>query len=75
MSPAAGRETIERLEYVLNNPVQSGLVKRWCDDRVSGSRVFGPAGAGGGQAPALQRKLGDPLCRRGEDSVKGGHDV
>ena len=46
------------VEYVLNNPVRSGLVERWCDDRVSGSSVFGLAAAGGGQAPALQRKLG-----------------
>ena len=52
----------ERLEPVvedaLNNPVRSGLVERWCDDRFSGSSVFGLADAGGGQAPALQRKLG-----------------
>ena len=43
---------------VRNNPVRSELVERWCDDRVSGSSVFGLADAGGGQAPALQRKLG-----------------
>ena len=34
------------VEYVLNNPVRSGLVERWCDHRFS---------AGGGQAPALPR--------------------
>ena len=45
-------------EYVLNDPVRSGLVERWCDDRFSASSVFGPADAGGGQAPALQRNLG-----------------
>ena len=45
-----GDERLERVvEYVLNNHVRSGLVKRWCDYRFS---------AGGGQAPALQRKLG-----------------
>ena len=38
---------------VLNNPARSGFVERWCDNRVSGSSVF----AGGGQAPALQRKF------------------
>ena len=37
------------VEYVLNNPERSGLVERWCNYRVS---------AGGGQAPALQRKFG-----------------
>ena len=46
------------VEYVQNNPVRSGLVERWGDDRFSGSSVFGLPDAGGGQAPALQRKLG-----------------
>ena len=46
------------VEYVLHNPVRPGLVERWCDYRFSGSSVFGLADAGGGQAPALQRKLG-----------------
>jgi hypothetical protein len=40
------------IEYVLNNPVRSGLVERWCDYRFSGSIVFELAG--GGQAPALR---------------------
>ena len=52
--------------YVLNNPVRSGLVELRCDDRCSGSSVFGLADAGGGQAPALQRKLGQRLCPQGE---------
>ena len=45
------------VEYVLNNPVRSGLVERWGDYRCSGSSLFGLAAAGGGQAPALQRKF------------------
>ena len=45
--------------YVRNNPVRSGPVEGWCDDRVSGSSVLGLADAGGGQAPALQRKSGE----------------
>ena len=46
-----GDERIEPVvEYVLNNPVQSGLAERWCDFRDSGSSVFGLADAGGGQA-------------------------
>ena len=54
-----GDERLEQVvEYVLTNPVRSGLVERWCDYRFSGSSVFGLADAGGGQAPALQRKLG-----------------
>ena len=44
------------IEYVLNNPVRSGLVERWCDGRFSGSIVFELADAGGGQAPALQQR-------------------
>ena len=43
------------VEYVLNSPVRSGLVERWCEDRFSGSREFGLAEAGGG---LLQLKLG-----------------
>ena len=57
------------VEYVLHNPVGSGLVERWYDYRCSGASVFGGGGqapalqdAGGGQAPALQRKLGWSLC-------------
>ncbi len=54
-----GDERLEHaVEYVLNNPVRSGLVERWCDYRFSGSIVFELADAGGGQAPALRRKLG-----------------
>ena len=45
------------IEYVLNNPVRSGLVERWCDYRFSGSIVFELADIGGGQAPALQLRL------------------
>ena len=53
-----GDERLEQVvEYVLNNPVRAGLVERWCDYRVSGSSVFELADVGGGQAPALQRKL------------------
>ena len=49
-----GDERLEQVvEYVLNNPVRSGLVERWYDYRFSGSSVFELAGAGGGQAPAL----------------------
>jgi putative transposase len=39
------------IEYVLQNPVRSGLVERWCDYRFSGSSVFE---LGGGRAPALR---------------------
>ena len=50
-----GDERVEPVvEYVVNNPVRSGLVERWCDYRFSGSSVFGLVDAGGGQAPALQ---------------------
>ena len=42
------------VEYVLNNPVRSGLVERWSDYRFSGSMVFDIIDGGGGQAPALQ---------------------
>ena len=53
-----GDERLEPVvEYVLNNPVRSGLDERWCDYRASGSSVFGLADPGGGQALALQRKL------------------
>jgi putative transposase len=45
------------IEYVLNNPVRSGLVERWCNYRFSGSIVFELADAGGGQAPALRPRL------------------
>ena len=52
-----GDERLEQVvEYVLNNPVRSGLVERWCDYRFSGSSVFEFADPGGGQAPALRRK-------------------
>ena len=54
-----GDERREQLvAYVLNNPAQSGLVEGWCDYRCSGSSALGLAECGGGQAPALQRKLG-----------------
>ena len=54
-----GDERLEEVvEHVLNNPVRSGRVERWSDDRCSGSSAFGLADAGGGQAPALQRNLG-----------------
>ena len=54
-----GDERLEQVvEYARHNPVRSGLIERWCDDRFAGSSVFGLADAGGGQAPALQRKLG-----------------
>ena len=52
------------VEYVLNNPVRPGLVERWCDYRVSRLSVLGLADAGGGQAPALQRKFRAPDMRR-----------
>ena len=45
------------VEYVLHNSVRSGLVERWGEYGRSGSSVFGLADPGGGQAPALQRKL------------------
>jgi putative transposase len=48
------------IEYVLNNPVRSGLVERWCNYRFSGSIVFELADAGGGQAPALRLRLPPP---------------
>ena len=48
-------EQLERvIEYVLNNPVRSGLVARWCDYRFSGSLVYDVVDPGGGQAPALR---------------------
>ena len=49
-----GDERLEQVvEYVLNNPVRSGLVERWCDYRFSGSSRRGTsprptADAGGG---------------------------
>ena len=58
-----GDERLEHVvEYVLNNPVRSGLVEQWGDYRVSGTSVFdlpdaGGDGPGGGQAPALRGKL------------------
>ena len=58
-----GDERLEQVvEYVLNNPVQSEFVERWGDYRCSGWSVFGLVDAGGGQAPALQRKLDQHLC-------------
>ena len=48
----------QAIEYVLHNPVRSGLVERWRDYRFSGSIVYELADAGGGQAPALRRKSG-----------------
>ena len=54
----ADERLAEVVEYVLNNPVRSGLVKKWSAYRFSGSSVFALADAGGGQAPALQRKSG-----------------
>ena len=60
-----GDERLEQVvEYVLNNPVRSGLVERWCDYRFSGCRAGACppptrlADVGGGQAPALRRALG-----------------
>ena len=50
-----GDERLEQVvEYVLNNPVRSGLVERWCDYQFSGSSVFELVDTGGGQAPALR---------------------
>ena len=50
-----GDERLELvIEYVLNNPVRSGLVARWRDYPFSGSLVFDLGEDGGGQAPALQ---------------------
>ena len=72
-----GDERLEPVvEYVLNNPVRSGLVERWCDDRFSASSVFRLADAGGGQAPALQRTLVNPYAPAGgEGQGEGFHDV
>ena len=57
-----GDERLDHVvEYVLNNPVRAGLVERWCDYPFSGSSVFELADVGGGQAPALQRKLNSGL--------------
>ena len=50
-----GDERLEQVvEYVLNNPVRSGLVERWCDYQFSGSSAFELVDTGGGQAPALR---------------------
>jgi hypothetical protein len=53
-------ERIETVvEYVLSNPVRSGLVERWWDYRFSGSIVFEIVDRGGGQAPALRSRAAD----------------
>ena len=53
--PRRGDERLAHIiEYVLNNPLRSGLAERGCDYRFSGSIVFELAHAGGGQAPALR---------------------
>ena len=50
-----GDERLEQvIEYVLNNPVRTGLVERWDEYRFSGSTVFELVDPGGGQAPALR---------------------
>jgi transposase IS200 family protein len=52
-----GDERLEQVvEYVMNNPVRSGIVARWWEYRFSGSTVFEIAEAGGGQAPALRMR-------------------
>jgi REP element-mobilizing transposase RayT len=51
-------ERIEAVvEYVLNNPVRSGLVAQWAGHRFSGSTVFESVNRGGGQAPALHPEI------------------
>jgi REP element-mobilizing transposase RayT len=57
-----GDERLEHaIEYVLNNPVRSGLVARWCDYQFSGSIVF---------ELADEDRGGMALNRRGKDEVE-----
>lgn len=46
-----GDERLDQvIEYVVNNPVRTGLVERWDEYRFSGSTVFERVDPGGGQA-------------------------
>ena len=60
-----GDERLEQVvEYVLNNPVRSGLIERLCDYRVSGSSVFGLATPAGDKPPPYSENSVDAYARR-----------